>query len=289
MVEPDWTAPRIQILFEITALVRGARSGTAGSRTGTDPCYPGSEMTRTPSPTRTYDDYLGSDLDMSRWFFLEYPPGPDGNSWRCEEPSARTEVGEGRLDIRVERFEREHDQVAIMDNPKHLLLSTEAFPVPADAVVSFSMDLAVTSINANARDYRDGFAAFNVLDMTTGWVFDACASGDTIFAIHERLPMPGVEQPFTHVVEAPLSGVVAEAGRRHTYTISLDAANGAAEWRVDDTPIYHLRGAEIPSQVNVGLGLFTLHPITDGRSTSVHGQGIAASFGPISVAVGTDL
>jgi hypothetical protein len=242
-------------------------------------------MTHTTNPVRVYDDFSGPELDMSRWFFLEYPPGPDGTSWRCEEPGARTDVGNGTLDIHIERFERAHDQVAIMDNPKHLLLSTEGFPVPADGVATFSMDMAVTSLNATPRDYRDAFASMNVLDMTSGWVFDACATSDTVFSIYERLPMPGVERPFTYVVDAPLSGIVAEPGLSHTYTVALDAGRGTAEWRIDGTLVHQVRGAEIPTQVNIGLGIFTVHPIVDGKSTSLRGQGMSASFGPISVSL----
>jgi Family of unknown function (DUF6081) len=240
-------------------------------------------MTTTTNAARVYDDFSGPDLDMSRWYFLEYPPGPDGTSWKCEEPNARTTVEDGKLEIHVERFERAHDQVAIMDNPKHLLLSTETFPVPEGGVATFSMELAVTSINATPRDYRDAFASMNVLDMASGWVFDACATSDMLFSIYERLPMPGVEQPFTYVVEHPLAGIDVKPGLPHTYTVTLDAGRGTVEWRIDGTLVHHVSGAEIPAQVNIGLGLFTLHPITDGKSTSLRGQGISASWGPVSV------
>lgn len=75
-------------------------------------------MTHATRPSRTYDDFAGPELDMSRWFYLEYPPGPDGTSWTCEEPSARTEVGEGTLAIHVDRFERAHDPGADHGQPK---------------------------------------------------------------------------------------------------------------------------------------------------------------------------
>lgn len=239
-------------------------------------------MPQTTNPT-IYDDFTGPEQDGSRWFFLEYPPGEDGSSWRCAEPGARTQVGEGTLDIHIERFERAHDQVAIMDNPKHLLLSTHTFALPASGPATFTMDLAVTGINAAPRDYRDGFASMNVLDMSSGWVFDACATGDSVFAIHERLPMPGVVDPFTHVIEAPLSGVATGQGQRHTHSVTLDVGRGLAQWHVDGTLIYQVQGVEVPAQVNLGIGIFTLHPITDGKSTSLRGQGLGASFGPISV------
>lgn len=232
---------------------------------------------------RVYDDFTTPELDMSRWAFLEYPPGPDGSSWRCAEPNARTSTGTGALTVHIERFTRAHDHVAIMDNPKHLLLSTESFTVPAAGAVTVALDLAVTGIVTAPRDFRDGFAALNVLDMASGWVFDACASTDMLFAIHERLPMPRVERPFTHVVEEPLAAPQAKPGAAHRHEVRLDRGQGVAEWRVDDILVHHLHGAEIPERITVGIGIFTLHRIVDGRSTSLRGQGLSATFGPVSV------
>ncbi|MGH4026560.1 MAG: DUF6081 family protein [Pseudonocardiaceae bacterium] len=202
-----------------------------------------------------------------------------------EVPSARTDVGGGTLAIHVDRFERAHDQVQIMDNPKHLLLSTESFAVPAEGCTTVSIEMAATSINATPRDYRDGFASMNVLDMASGWVFDLCATSDTIFSIYERLPVPGVQRPFSYVIEQPLAGLEIAPGRAHLCTVTLDAGRGVAEWWVDGHLVYDVRGVEIPTQINVGLGLITLHPIVDGTSRSLRGQGLSASFGPISVSV----
>ncbi|MQA13832.1 MAG: hypothetical protein GEV09_06540 [Pseudonocardiaceae bacterium] len=240
-------------------------------------------MSQAVTQARTYDDFTGPELDTGRWFYLEYPPGPDGVSWRCEEPSARTEVGDGTLNVHVERFERGHDQVQIMDNPKHLLLSTESFPVPAGGRASFSLQLAATSRNAAPRDYRDGFASFNVLDLSSGMVFDLCATSDQVFAIYERLPVPGVEAPFTHVIDSPLAGIETAAGRPHHCEVTLDAAQRSAEWRVDGALVFEVRDVLVPDEVKLGVGLITLHPIADGTSRSVRGQGLSASFGPIQV------
>jgi hypothetical protein len=57
----------------------------------------------------TYDDFTAGTLDSSRWSVLELPQR-SGRTWRCEDPSARTEVGEGTLDIHVEHFTRGHDR-----------------------------------------------------------------------------------------------------------------------------------------------------------------------------------
>lgn len=242
-------------------------------------------MTQIFSASRTYDEFTGPELDMSRWSYLEYPPGPDGTSWRCAEPSARTDVGGGTLTIHVERFERAHDQVQIMDNPKHLLLSTDSFTTGGRATVS--AEIAATSINASRRDYRDGFASLNVLDLASGWVFDLCATSDTVFSIYERLPVPGVEHPFTHVVEHPLAGLEIAPGRPHRCEITLDAGRGTAEWHVDGYLVHDMRGVEIPTEFTIGMGLITLHPIVAGTSRSLRGQGLTASFGAISVSTRT--
>jgi hypothetical protein len=143
--------------------------------------------------------------------------------------------------------------------------------------------MAAKGINAATRDYRDGFASMNVLDMASGWVFDLCVTSDTILAIYERLPVPGVQRPFTYVVENPLVGVEVPPGRMHRFEVTLDAARGAAEWWVDGQLVYHAWGVEIPDRVNVGMGLITLHPIVEGRSRSVRGQGLSAVFGALSV------
>lgn len=243
-------------------------------------------MTRTISPPRIYDDFTGPELDRDRWAYLEYPPGPDGVPWTCAEPGAHTQVGGGALTVVVRRFTRAHDQVQIMDNPKHLLLSTESFAVPDDHGLTISAEMAATGIDATYRDYRDGFASLNVLDIASGWVFDLCATSDTIFSIHERLPVPGVTHPFTHVVEQPLAGLSIAPGRRHRYELTLDRGRGVAEWRADGQLIHHVLGADIPERVTLGLGLITLHPIVDGRSTSLRGQGLVATFGPVSVGQG---
>jgi hypothetical protein len=243
-------------------------------------------MTRTAIPPRVYDDFTGPELDPTRWAYLEFPPGPDGTSWRCEEPSARTTTGDGLLTIHVERFERAHDQVQIMDNPKHLLLSTEPFAVPASSCLTVSAELGAAGIRTAPRDYRDGVASLNVLDLASGWVFDLCASGDAMFAIHERLPVPGVARPFTHVVEHPLAGLAIGPGRRHHCEVRLDAGQRTVDWRVDGVTVFDVRAVDIPERVTIGLGLITLHPIVDGVSTSLRGQGIAASFGAVAVGTG---
>lgn len=230
----------------------------------------------TPEQAREYDDFSGPDLDSEKWMYLQYPL-PDGSTHVCSEPSSTTTVRDGALKVHIEKFENFHG-VQIIDNPKHLLFSTQAFEIPASGECCFSVTMTGQGINTVPFDYRDGFAAFNLLDLSGGWVFDLAVSTDTVFAIHERLPLPGVEQSFTHCVNAPLAGLDTSAGAEHRCTVSLDRGAGTAAWIVDGTTVYEISGAVIPERVQVGFGVFTLQQVQNDTSVSLHGQGFDASW-----------
>lgn len=224
---------------------------------------------------RTYDDLSSQNLSDDRWVFLEVPL-PGAEAWRYAEPDAVTDVGDGVVSITIDKFTRSHSDVQILDNPKHLLVSAESFDLGSGRR-TFSVDMSAENLGVTGDDYRDGFAAFNVLDMATGRVFDLAATSTQPLAIHERLFVPGVipkEEAFTHIVHAPLNGVDGIAPREfHNYAISFDAAAGTVTWTVDDAVLYATTPPAMPSTVQIGFGIITLHPIRDGHSTSVRGQG----------------
>jgi hypothetical protein len=229
-----------------------------------------------------YDPFTGPDIDASRWFHLEYPGlGPDGGPWVAAEKSARTTVAEGTLHVAVDRFEIGHS-IQPVDNCKYVLLSTETFEVPADGRLTASARVSARSINATDHDYRDGFATLILIEPSTGWVFDCGVSGDKTFAIHERLPLPGAV-PFTRIVQDPLAGVERPAGEPHDFRIVLDAAQRTAHWYVNDELVFAASDVVIPPSVNVGLGIFTLHPTSDDGSRSLLGQGITATWSDVRV------
>ncbi|WP_280239576.1 DUF6081 family protein [Nocardia abscessus] len=232
----------------------------------------------------SYDDLNGPDLNEDRWRFLEVPLG-EGRSWCYADPAACTEVGEGTVSVRIDAFTRSHADVQILDNPKHLLVSTEAFDLTGGAR-TFAVEMAAENIGATGEDYRDGFAAFNVLDMSSAQVFDLIATGKHAYAIHERLLVPGVvpaQEAFSHVVHAPLAGVDIKPGEFHRYTVTLDRAAGTAGWYVDDAPVYRAHVPQLPETVQIGFGIITLHPIQDGHSTSLRGQGLHAAWRDFTV------
>jgi hypothetical protein len=221
----------------------------------------------------TYDPFDTDTLDEGRWQWLE-------TTSRCVEPTAKTLVGGGTLEVSVQRFERAHDEVQIGDNPKHVMISTQGFALEPGTVATFSVDMAADNINGNPLDYRDGFASFNVLDMVSGTVWDHICTGLRAFAIHEKLFIPGVttrEESFTWVAEAPLHFQL-QPGRLHTYTVEVDTVARQVRWYVDGQQVFEARDQEMPAEVRIGWGLITLHPIRNGRSTSLRDQGMVGRW-----------
>lgn len=223
-----------------------------------------------------YDEFGGSALDTSKWEFLQFPL-PDGGSYICSEASASTETSDGVLRVAIESFQNSHF-VQPMDNSKHLLLSTADFHIPNTGVTQFYGELSCLNINAAPRDYRDGFASLVVVDMASGSVFDLCATSDSVFAIQERLPLPGVDKPCTWVIEDPLAAVAVGPERFYSCRITIDADARSVIWQVDGVTLFEATVEALPDRVKLGLGIFTLRPVADGASRSLRGQGLAAAW-----------
>ncbi|MFE5854637.1 hypothetical protein ACFQ61_15675 [Streptomyces sp. NPDC056500] len=65
--------------------------------------------------------------------------------------------------------------------------------------------------------------------------------------------------------------VVAVAGPPMVQRFNLNHVS----WYIDDRLTYEARDTEVPPTLRIGMGLFTLHPLHDGRSVSLRGQGMA--------------
>jgi hypothetical protein len=231
-----------------------------------------------------YDDLTGPQIRGDRWRFLEVPLS-DTETWTYADAAAQTEVGDGVMSVRIEAFTQSHSEVQILDNPKHLLVSTEVFDLTAGPR-TFSVEMAAENIGVTGTDYRDGFAAFNVLDMASAQVFDLIATSTDAFAIHERLFVPGVvdkSAAFTHVVHAPLAGIDIKPAAFHRYAITIDNNADTVIWQVDDIPLYTADSSNLPDKVQIGFGIITLHPIQNGRSTSQRGQGLHGRWRNFSI------
>ncbi|MFD9665058.1 DUF6081 family protein [Rhodococcus sp. NPDC059968] len=227
-----------------------------------------------------YDTFVGPTLDSALWQPLVLPT-PDGTPWVFAEPGADIRVEAGSVVVSVPRFTRSHNELQSPDNAKHFLISTSSVATPTSGQITFSVEMAAEKIRGAANDYRDGFATFNVFDMESGMVFDLVSTGTRILAIYERLPVAGVseEDAFTYVVDAPLAGVPTTPGTFHQYAITIDAQTGVVRFVVDGTLVYSIPSIPVmPRQLNLGMGLMTLSPISAGSTTSIHGQGMIAQW-----------
>jgi Family of unknown function (DUF6081) len=235
------------------------------------------------SVAQLYDSFTGPELDTARWRHLEYPM-PDGPSWVCAEPHARTSVADGALTVEIDRFELEHP-AQLIDNCKHVLLSTESFRLPDSGTMTIAADVTATSVNATPHEHRDGFASLIVIEVSTGLVFDLAATSDRVFAIHERLPVSDAMPCFTRIVDDPLAGLASGPATVHHCSITFDTAARTVRWMVDDTLLFDAAGVQMPQEINVGLGIFTLHPVGAHGSRSLHGQGMHATWRDVRVSV----
>jgi Family of unknown function (DUF6081) len=233
--------------------------------------------------TLTYDDFTAATLDHSRWSILELPR-PGGGTWRCEEPSARIEVGEGTLDIQVGHLTRGHDRVQIFDDLKHQLVSTRLFHAPHGGQVTFSAEIAATNFNSSFYDWRDGQATFALLDPRTGWSFRTFTTSHHVFAMDGRMRADSTVSPYSIIgCGQPWLSVLPGLSHRHDVTFDLDEQS--ILWEVDGALVCNLPHGSLPSRVQMVLGITTLQPIRERRSQSARGQGVSASFGPITISM----
>ncbi len=232
--------------------------------------------------TTHYDNFTTPVLDPSKWTIASFPSG-DGNFWRWEEPAAKIKTGDGRLEITVNPYTRFHDQIQIFDNPKHLYLGAQSFAVPEKGTISFSCRMGAKTHNGNPDDFKDGFASFNVLDFTSGLVFDFIATSAKIGLIYERLLMPGLTTPreaFTEIVEVGPN----EPGQLSDCRIDYDFQDNRVDYRFNGSKVASRSDLPVrPRNLFIGMGLITLRMIENGRSASLRGQGGTGLWSEIKV------
>jgi hypothetical protein len=227
-----------------------------------------------------YDDFSTPQPDPDKWVVAEVRNG-DQLLWRYEDANLKVACAQHRCSLDIPVFSSSNDQVPMFDNPKALYLSTESWDVRSQPV-SFQTSIAC-EFSGDPDDYRDGFAAFNVLDFATGTVLDVIANGHHIWAICEQLDLPGVQTavpPFTEVVDlqvptAPL--------REHTVRIDYHPAEHWAKWYIDGVEKLHRDLKMQPERLSLAFGIITLHPLEGGHSTSIRGQGGKGMWGPFTV------
>jgi Family of unknown function (DUF6081) len=226
----------------------------------------------------TYDELGGPDLDAGRWSPARLPR-PTGGEHVPLDPNAELAVGEGEVRVTIPRFTLSHDTFQAADSPKYLIFSTRQFELPPDRPATFAVDLAVENIGGEPGDYRRGMAAFHAFDFEVSKrVFAVIGTATRVFALHEQLGFGGAGEPFYHVVESPYEDFEDDFTRLRACEVTLDRSSSTATWRVDGHTVYETPGTFIPDRVRIGFGIWTMLPIRDGRSRSLHGQGLHARW-----------
>ncbi len=228
----------------------------------------------------TYDELGGPDLDAARWAPARLPL-PTGDEHIPLDPDAKLAVGGGELRVTIPRFSLSHDRFQSVDSAKYLMFSTRRFDLAPDRPATFAVDLAVENIGGEPADYRRGMAAFHVFDLEVSKrVFAACGTSTRAFALHEQLgPGGGARgEPFYHVVESPYEDFDDDLTRLRACEITLDRSRSTAAWRVDGRTVYEAHGTVVPEHVRIGIGIWTMLPIRNGRSRSLDGQGLDARW-----------
>jgi hypothetical protein len=217
---------------------------------------------------------------------------PDGSFWRYREPDAAVIVEADRLLVTVGQLTRSNDYVQVLDNAKNMFFSTRQFTMPDEGDLSFEWNMTAHCTGTRPHDLYDGFISVNLLDFSTGMALDFFACNDVIATVYARLPFPGVPAPaepennlkpkyFCHFNELPIETT---PGQSHHYRISYTKSKDIVRFFVDghDAGVY----TEVPSKMQsciIALGLMTEKSIEQGKSVSIHGQGLTGEWGPFTI------
>ncbi len=222
-------------------------------------------------------------------------PTPDG-FWEYREPNAVVVVQNDRLRVAAVPLTRSHDGVQILDNAKHMYFSRRRFDVPDEGEISVETEITARTVNGAPEDLYDGFVSLNLLDFSTGLALDFFVCNEKYATVYARLPFPGTSvgegdapgRPrfFAIFKELPLPKGPQQP---HRYRISYSKAEGRVAWYVDDELVNVESG--VPARMDgflCALGLMTEKDIRDGKSVSLHGQGIVGEWSPLLISTGAD-
>lgn len=213
---------------------------------------------------------------------------PDGSFWEYREPNATVIVRNGILYVRAP-LSRQHHQVQILDNAKHMYYSVEDVEIPEQGEVSFELQIRARTQNTTPNDLYDGYVSLNLLDFTTGGALDFFAGKDKYASVYAVLPFPGVQVPETDKTRYFCifkEDTNFKAGEFNTYKITYHRGN--------DEIVFELNGVEVRRERNVpikfnkftiALGIMTEKDLSPEGSVSVHGQTVIAEYSPVTVTI----
>ena len=217
---------------------------------------------------------------------------PDGSFWTYREPNAVVIVEADRLRVRVGKLSRSNDAIQILDNAKNMYFSTQKFSPPDEGEISFEWEMTARCTGTRPHDLYDGFVSVNLLDFSTGMALDFFVCNDVIATVYARLPFPGVpaladpENPTTPKYFSDFNELPIETtpGQLHRYGISYSREKDEVRYFVDGQEVGCY--TNVPSKIHscvIALGLMTEKGIEQGKSVSVHGQGLTGEWGPFTI------
>lgn len=238
--------------------------------------------------TTVYGDFADILKPDSKWMQAGFPT-PDG-FWEYREPGALVLVQNGKLRVAAVPLSRSHDGVQILDNAKHMYFSRERFTVPDGGEISVELDIRAQVVDGTPEDLYDGFVSINLLDFSTGLALDFFVCNEKYATVYARLPFPGVTlgegapgkpTAFAIFKEQPLPKGHQQT---HCYRMTYSHADDTISWYVDGILVN--QETEVPVKMDgfiCALGLMTEKDIREGRSTSLHGQGIVGEWSPLTI------
>lgn len=232
-----------------------------------------------------YDAFTEAELNPARWTILQ-ARGPDGTLHAYQDSNATVHTGDGALELTIVPFTRFHDSDPLQNNAKQMYRSAEPIPVPATGSLTVEVDMAVRTYGQVPYDLMDAFATVNLFDLSTGMVLDAAATNDTVYALTERLLIPGVTSKEDHYLHRTVLDVPTGPGASHHYAIRYQPEASLATWYVDGRRLYWA-GVPVPVQAfHLGMALFSARDLARySRAEREHGQGARARWGAWTVTV----
>ncbi len=236
-----------------------------------------------------YGDFADILKPDSKWVQAGFQT-PDG-FWEYREPNALVLVQNGKLRVAAVPYTRSHDTVQILDNAKHMYFSRERFAVPDDGEISVETEITARVLNGVPDDLYDGFVSLNLLDFTTGLAVDFFVCNEQFATVYARLRFPGVSidgdgvpgkpNVFALFKELPLPGGPQQA---HRYKITYAKAADTLSWFVNGELVNRETGVPVRMDGFVcALGLMSEKDLRDGKSASLHGQGVIGEWTPLVI------
>lgn len=252
---------------------------------------------RSQEETSTFGNYHSIITGVDRHWQYGGFPLPDGTFWLYREPEAMVVVAGDRLRVSVQPITRSHDHIQMLDNPKNMFFSTKNFVAPDDGAISFEWEMRARCSGTQPHDLYDGFVSAHLLDFSTGIAFDFFVCNDMIAAVYALHPYPGMPLPpdpqdTTRPKCLTLFNELAvetAPWQKHRYCISYHNARDEVSFFLDGQPVGTYE--EVPCKIHsciLALGLMTSKSIEQGKSVSVHGQGLTGEWGPFTITMRKD-